>query len=400
VPYLEAAARLGVDVLVASTSKHALTSALAEGLRIDLHSEDAAVQHILDADAERPFHGIVATDDSVVGLTARAAYSLGLPHNPPGPARLTQRKYLARARLQHAGLPVPAHRRLDLLQPLSPQMTGLAFPCVAKPIALSGSRGVIRADDPSALGRACARIRPLVAAHPDPEVRRFVLVEDYLPGGEVAVEGMLHQGQLDVLALFDKPEPLEGPYFEESYYITPSRLPAATQARIARRTAEACAAYGLRHGPIHAELRLHDDEAWILEIAARTIGGQCARLLRHGTGFGLEELMIAQAIGRPLPTRPAADAAGVLMIPIPRAGLLRRVEGLGAARRVPYIEDLIISVRDGYELVPLPEGEAYLGFIFARGPNPAAVEAALREAHDCLNIVTAPLWRPTTGARA
>ena len=392
-PYLQAAARLGVDVLVASTSEHSLTSAVAEGLRIDLHDEDAALALIENAAARRPFHGVIPTDDAAVTLTARVARRLDLAHNPPRASLLTRRKDLARARLAEAGLPVPGHRLLDLSRPLPPQLDGIAWPCVAKPVALSGSRGVIRADDAGQLLAACARIRAILADQPDPEVRRRVLVEDYLPGAEVALEGMLHDGELEVLALFDKPEPLEGPYFEESYYVTPSRLDAASQALVARRTAEACAAYGLRHGPVHAELRLHAGEAWIIEIAARTIGGQCARLLRHGSGHGLEELVIAQAVGRPLPPRPSAEAAGVLMIPIPRAGCLRRIEGLGAARRVPLVSEVSIGVRDGYQLVPLPEGEAYLGFIFAQGPGPAEVEAALREAHACLNIVTAPVFR-------
>jgi len=210
---------------------------------------------------------------------------------------------------------------------------------------------------------------------------------------------MLHHGELRVLALFDKPDPLEGPYFEETYYITPSRLDPDTQALIRKRVAQACAAYGLVTGPVHAELRLHEGEAWILEVAARTIGGQCARLLRFGTGYGLEEQVIAEALGQPLTPNADNGAAGVLMIPIPRAGILRRVEGLLAAQRVPYIEDIEISVREGYELVPLPEGASYLGFIFARAPTPELAEQALREAHACLNIVVAPVWKVGNGSR-
>jgi hypothetical protein len=190
---------------------------------------------------------------------------------------------------------------------------------------------------------------------------------------------------------------MEGPYFEETYYITPSRLPKSDQDLISKTVTDACQAYGLVHGPIHAELRLHNGVAWILEIAARTIGGQCAQLLRHGTGYGLEELVISQSTGNSLPYQNNPQAAGVLMIPIPAAGILRRVEGLAAARRVPLITDIEISVRDGYELVPLPEGSAYLGFIFAQGEDPASVEAALRESHTCLNVITAPLWKLSVG---
>lgn len=402
VPYLQAAARLNVDVLVASTSEHSLTSAVAQGLRIDLQNPQQALALIKAAHHQQPFSGIIGSDDGAVELTAHAAKMLDLPHNPPAASHLTRRKDLARQCLRDAGLPVPDFRRLDLHQDLPAQIDKLAYPCVVKPIALSGSRGVIRANNADELLAACARIRAIVADQPDAEVRRFALVEDYLPGAEVALEGMLHRGdrglELEVLALFDKPEPLQGPYFEESYYVTPSRHTAATQALIARRTREACAAYGLRHGPIHAELRLHDNEAWIVEIAARTIGGQCARLLQYGTGQGLEELVIAQAVGRQRPQPAATDAAGVLMIPIPQGGILRRIEGLADARRVAHITDITISVRDGYELVPLPEGEAYLGFIFAQAASPAEVETALRTAHDCLRIITAPVWRPAIDA--
>lgn len=393
VPYLKAAGQLGIEVLVASTSEHSLVSAVAEGLRIDLDDPEAALQAILRSAEQRPYVGVVATDDIVVPLAARVAQKLGLPHNPPESATLTQRKDLARARLAARGVPVPQHRRIDLNADLPQQANHVRYPCVVKPLALSGSRGVIRADSAQELVDACQRIRAIVAELSTEEERRYLLSEDYLPGREVAVEAMLHNGELQLLAIFDKPEPLEGPYFEETYYITPSRHSEAEQQLIVKRTAEACAAYGLAQGPVHAELRLHDGEAWILEVAARTIGGQCASLLRHGTGHGLEELVVAQAVGNPLTPTIAGEAAGVLMIPIPRAGILRRVEGLGAARRVPHIMEVEIYVRDGYELVPLPEGAAYLGFIFARGPDPAAVEAALRESHACLNFVTAPMWK-------
>jgi biotin carboxylase len=392
-PYLDAAQRLGVKVLVASTSEHSLVSAVAEGLRIDLDDPDAALVRLL-AEAERQaFVGVVGTDDSAVALTARVAEALGLPHNPPQAAQLTQRKDLARARLTRNGLPAPWHQRVDLQGDLDTQAARLDYPCVIKPLSLSGSRGVIRANNAEEFISAAQRVRNIIAEQSDVELRRYALVEAYLPGTEVAVEGMLDNGQFQLLAIFDKPEPLEGPYFEESYYITPSRLPTETQNLIAQCTREACAAYGLQQGPVHAELRLHDNEAWILEVAARTIGGQCARLLRYGTGHDLETLVIAQAVGKTLPHKKTDEAAGVLMIPIPRGGILRRVEGLGAARRVPGVVDIEISVREGYELIPLPEGAAYLGFIFAQAASPTAVEQALREAHNHLNIVTAPLWK-------
>jgi Biotin carboxylase len=393
VPYVEAARKLGTEALIVSEGRYSLVSTASEGLHVELDNPSTALTEILKDPRVDGVVGVVGTDDATVELACLVAQALGLPHNAPEAALIARRKDLARARLLRAGLPVPAHRRIDLKQALEGQLSDTQFPCVVKPLSLSGSRGVIRADNPQQLVSACERVRAILSGIKEDEIRNHVLVEAYLPGLEVALEGMLARGELVVLALFDKPDSLEGPYFEETYYITPSRLDAALQDRIRRRVAEACAAYGLTEGPVHAELRVHDREAWILEIAARTIGGNCARLLHFGTRHSLEELVLAQAMGQPLPIQTKVEPAGVLMIPIPRAGVLRRIEGVLAAQRVPYVEDVELHIREGYELVPLPEGSSYLGFIFARAPTPQDVEAALRTAHRCLNIVTAPVWK-------
>ncbi|MEN8197860.1 MAG: ATP-grasp domain-containing protein, partial [Pseudomonadota bacterium] len=284
-------------------------------------------------------------------------------------------------------------RTIDLERPLMPQLAGLAYPCVIKPLAMSASRGVIRADSRKALVQAALRVGRIVAKEPDPLERRRLLVETFIPGFEVAVEGLLTAGTLEVLAIFDKPDPLDGPHFEETYYITPSRLDPTVQTGIRDCVETACRAYGLREGPVHAECRINRDGIWILELAARTIGGLCSRLFQFGVGYSLEELVLFHAIGAP--QKPVADpgAAGVLMIPIPKAGVLRRVEGVRAAAAVPYIEEVVIQVREGYELVPLPEGSSYLGFIFCRAPDPQSAEAALRRSHAELNVVIAPRWR-------
>jgi biotin carboxylase len=390
VPYLRAAERLGVDAVIASTGRHPLISG-PDGLNLDLPDLDRSLQSIIDAAADDRFDAVIATDDLTVDLAAHVAKALGLPGNDPGAARLARRKDLARDCLAAAGLPVPEHRVVDLRRPFSGQVTGFPFPCVIKPLALSGSRGVIRADSTEVLEALRPRVAAIAAQTPFPDERDHALLEAYLPGPEVALEGLLDGGELEVLALFDKPDPLEGPYFEESYYITPSRHPQQLQRRAAERVAEACRAYGLHEGPVHAELRLHNGEAWLLEVAARTIGGECARLLRFSAGGGLEDRVIGRALGRPERAAPADGAAGVLMLPIPRPGILRRVEGVLEASRVAGIEAVEISVREGYELVPLPEGESYLGFIFARTETPAAAEAALRRAHDCLRVITAPV---------
>ena len=349
---------------------------------------------------------MLGTDDSVVELASRAAAALGLPHNPAAAVRLARRKDLARARLAERGVRVPAFARIRLdadEEALERAAGRVGFPLVMKPLSLSASRGVMRADDTEALHAGLARLRTLLACEPRlaAEERGEALLERFVPGTEVAVEAMLEGGRLQLLAVFDKPDPLDGPFFEETLYVTPSRLDAARLAAIETEVAAACAAFGLREGPVHAECRLNDEGVWIIELAARTIGGLCARLLRFGTGLTLEQLVLRHASGRTVVMPAAAGeagAAGVMMIPIPRAGIFKRVEGILAAQRVPGIEDIDIQIREGHELVPLPEGASYLGFIFARGATPAVVEAALREAHARLRIVITPLWKPLAAA--
>jgi biotin carboxylase len=249
---------------------------------------------------------------------------------------------------------------------------------------------VIRADDPAGAEAAAARIRAILDedCHPDDEP---ILVEAYIPGEEVAVEALLRAGDLEVLAVFDKPDPLTGPYFEETLYVTPSRLPAEVQEQIARAVAEAAAAIGLTEGPVHAELRIDaDGRPWILELAARTIGGLCARTLRFAAGVTLEELVLRHALGLPLDPRRETVAAGVMMLPIPGTGRLVAVHGQDDARAVPGITALELSIPPGGEVRPLPEGDRYLGFLFARAPTPAAVEDALRTAHSHLDVEITP----------
>jgi biotin carboxylase len=392
-PYLDAARHLGADVLLASQGEHTIAARGVEGISLDLKNRDAAVARLLALARAQPLDAVLGTDDATTELAACVAHALGLPHNPPDAARFARRKDLARARLAQAGAAVPRHWLIDLRQSLAAQLDTVEYPCVVKPVAMSASRGVIRANSHDELLRACARIERILDGDAQGEEGRYLLVERFIPGFEVAVEGLLSAGELEILAVFDKPDPLDGPYFEETYYVTPTRLDGTTQATLRTRILEACRAYGLTHGPIHAECRINDEGVWILEVASRTIGGLCGRLLRFGTGYGLEELVLAHALGEPLEPRRQGGAAGVLMIPIPQAGILRRVEGLMAAERVPYIEEVRIEVREGYEIVPLPEGASYLGFIFARAPNAAAAERALRAAHAHLRIVVAPLWK-------
>jgi biotin carboxylase len=383
---------MGLDVLLASRGEHSLITEIHQGLHIDLDDLDGALTSILAVARDSPFVGVLGCDDTTVELAALAADAFALPHNPPAAARLTRRKDLARAHLAKSGCAVPAHRLVDVTRAIKDQATGLTWPCVVKPLNLSASRGVIRADDIVELIAACDRIRRIIATSNNEFERTQVLVEAYIDGVEVAFEGFLHQGALKTLALFDKPDPLRGPFFEETIYVTPSRLGRKTQSRIEQRVTEACRAYGLVTGPVHAELRIDERDAWILEVASRTIGGDCSRSLDMGEAFNLEEFVISLAIGRPQTARTPDEARGVMMIPIKERGVLRRVEGLADARRVANVEGVDILVRPGHELVPLPEGNRYSGYIFARGRSPADVVDALREAHSRLNFVVAPVF--------
>jgi biotin carboxylase len=293
--------------------------------------------------------------------------------------------------LAQAGVPVPRFSLVSLADDPAASAAKVEYPCVLKPLALSASRGVIRADDPgefvAAFRRIAAILESVEMSLPE-EARRGLLAEEFIPGREVALEGLLVGGTLHVLALFDKPDPLDGPFFEETIYVTPSRLDEPAQVRIAATTREACAALGLTEGPIHAELRLNERGPFVLEIAARSIGGLCSRTLTFGTGLSLEELILCHALGRPLESlERERRAAGVMMIPIPRAGRLVAVRGVDEARAVPDVEDVAITMHPGQDVVPLPEGWQYLGFIFARAATPAAVEQALRLAHARLHFV-------------
>ena len=406
--FLEAASKLDVEVVVAS-EEAATTADLSprHTLVLDFSAPTVATQAILEFNDTYPLAAIVGVDDDTTLLATTASAALGLPHNPVASAKATRNKYLLRNTLAANGVSVPAYQRFSIYADPDGTNTHVSFPCVIKPLSLSASRGVIRADTPAefieAFQRTTKLLRTLQAdtngeevSNPDAltHVSQYLLVEDYIPGIEVALEGILLEGELKTLALFDKPDPLEGPFFEETLYITPSRLSMDIQEALHNATAEAADALGLRHGPVHAELRYNDKGAHLIEIAARTIGGLCARTLRFGTGMSLEELVIRHAIGQPVEAlQREQQAAGVMMIPVPKAGILGEVRGKAAAHHVDGIVEVNITIPIGGEVVPLPEGARYLGFIFARAETPAAVETALREAHQQLEFVILPCRR-------
>jgi biotin carboxylase len=317
-----------------------------------------------------------------------------LPHNAPAAALAARNKHVMREALRAGGVPVPVFQPFLLSDNPAEVARQVGYPCVVKPILLNGSRGVIRADDPAEFVAAFTRLRAMLLDDGVDPTCTTILVEEFLPGFEVALEGLLTDGELRVLALFDKPDPLDGPFFEETIYVTPSRLPEKTQRAIAEATSAAALALGLRTGPVHAELRVNERGPWLVEIAGRSIGGQCSTVLEFGAGMSLEELILRHAVGLPLDSAEQENtrrgAAGAMMIPIPMGGILMGVTGVEEAQAVPHITGVEISAPIGGRIVPLPEGNAYLGFIFAQADEPATAEAALREAHAKLRFQIKP----------
>ncbi|HEV8122501.1 MAG TPA: ATP-grasp domain-containing protein [Candidatus Polarisedimenticolia bacterium] len=398
--FLEAAARLGVEAVVGSERRQALEGVAPAGGTLTLTLEDPAVAaaEIAAFARQRPLLAVVPTDDRTAVVAAVGAARLGLRHNPPEAARAARRKDLLRERLLAAGVRTPAHRVVTIRPSpsdaaLAAEATGQRYPCVLKPLALQASRGVIRADDPPRFAAAFRRIEALlrrsdVMGRASEEERAGILIEPFVPGIEVALEGILSDGRLRTLAVFDKPDPLDGPFFEETIYVTPSRLARADQSAVIAAVAAGAEALGLVEGPVHAELRLaRGQKPWVIELAARSIGGLCARVLRFGVGVSLEEVILTHALGRGIDDfGREGRAAGVMMLPIPRGGTLRAVDGLDEARAVPGIEAVDVTATLGQPVEALPEGGSYLGFAFARGDTPAEVEAALRKAHALLHV--------------
>ena len=389
--FLQAATRLHIEIVQAVDMNKALADYWHCPLGIDFNDTEGSIQAIGAFHSRQPVQAILGIDDSGSLLAARASERLGLPFNSPVAAEAARDKLKMRTLMAAGGVPCPVFRHFTTDQAPEVVAEQVDYPCVVKPLNLNGSRGVIRADNPTEFVVAVRRLTQMLQQDQPAGQPQAYLVEDFIPGFEVALEGMLDQGRLLVLALFDKPDPLDGPFFEETIYVTPSRLPAATQQAIAATAAQAARALGLQMGPVHAELRVNAQGPWMLEVAGRSIGGLCSQVLRFGVDESLEELILRQACGLPLlSTEREARAAGVMMIPIPAAGILQRVDGLDAAQATPLIEGIEITARVNYPITPLPEGESYLGFIFGKGGTPAAVEEALRQAHSKLTFSIVP----------
>lgn len=386
--FYQAAENLDIEIVVGLDIHPDLAEYWQVPLALQFDQPDEAVRKIVAFAHQKPVQAVLAVDDSGSLVAAKASEALGLVHNDSQAALAARNKYHMREMFAQGGVSSPQFKLFDIADEPQKIATELTYPCVLKPLLLSGSRGVMRANNPDELAAAFQRLGRMLTGMNRVPGSTQILIEDYIPGIEVALEGVIDQGQLKVLALFDKPDPLDGPFFEETIYVTPSRLPDETQAAIAQCASQAAQALGLRFGPVHAELRLNEAGPWMIEIAGRSIGGLCSRTLRFGLGdMALEELILRQAVGLDIGSfSRTSEASGVMMIPIPRAGILKAVTGVETASRVEGIEAVEITAKLNQPLKPLPEGDSYLGFIFARGETPDVVEAALRQAHQELHF--------------
>lgn len=395
----EAAARLGLDLVLATDRCDQLDDPWRDrAIAVRFHDEAASLAAVCDALGAAPLHGVLAAGDRPAVLAALVAEARHLPWHSVAGARAGRDKRRFRAAQHDAGLPAPWTRTVAVGE--WPQPGTIAYPCVVKPLVLSGSRGVIRVDTPDALRAALARVAAILDA---PDVRELrdaaasqLLLEGYIDGHELAIEGLMDRGTFTALAVFDKPDPLDGPFFEETIYLTPTATTRTATGSAVTAVAAAARAAGLWHGPVHAECRVGaDGGVVVLEAAARPIGGLCARALRFNDGsgaeVGLEQVLLRHAVGDGVAASRRDVATGVMMVPIPRAGVLREVTGVGAARAVPLVTDVVVSAKVGQVLQAIPEAASYLGFIFAEGPDDGAVLEALRTAHGRLTCVIAPL---------
>ncbi len=374
--FAEAARALDVELILATDRCHILENPWGDDAApVRFEDPEAGIEAL---GARGPFDGILAVGDRPTSVAAQAAEKLGLRFHPAAAARAAANKLLAREHFRAAGMPVPKFRRMPIVDVPG---ADIQFPCVLKPLDSSASRGVIRANNREEFRAAAERIARIQDGD--------LIVEDYIPGREFALEGVVTAGKLQALAVFDKPDPLEGPYFEETIYVTPSREREDIQRQIRATAQAAVTALGLTDGPVHAEMRVNEDGVWILEAAARPIGGLCARILRFAEPYRtLEHLLLRHALGEDVSSATLAPGAhGVMMIPIPHAGVYRGVRGLEDARRVPGVEDIVITAKEGQEMLPLPEGSAYLGFLFFRAAAADRVVEGLREAHLRLDFV-------------
>jgi biotin carboxylase len=390
--FLDAAEALGLAVTVASDQAHVFAAAQPEAhLQVDFNEPESATERIVGFNQKYPLMAVVSAEDEGAQIAAMASMALGLPSSSLTAVSAARNKFGMRTILDKVGMLSPKYQRLRLTQ--APRMLAkqVDYPCVLKPLFLSGSRGVIRTNNAREFEAAFTRIKEILSR---PKIKAqgggladYVLVEDFIPGYEVAIEGIVIAGEMNLIAMFDKPDPLDGPYFEETIYVTPSRHPAEAQEALLYAAQQAVRALGITYGPVHIEARYNDIGAWIVEIAPRSIGGYCAKVITLGEGMTLEEAILRQAAGQDVSGLVReAQASGVMMIPIPGEGILADYSGVAEAENMTHIDEIVMSMHSGQKITPLPEGGQYLGFIFARAETPGVVETALRRAFSKINL--------------
>ncbi|MEH6527651.1 MAG: ATP-grasp domain-containing protein [Sneathiella sp.] len=388
--FMRAATKLSANVVVGTDAANILKSPDDHLLQIDLMNVAASVSIIKEAARSRPFHAIIGVDDLTTLIAATASQELGLSHNPVEAVNTCNNKYDFRRKLEVGNLWSKSFYRIDRDKDLAWQGRKLPYPMVLKPLSLSGSRGVIRVNNDNEYGVAIDRICKILDRKDIPvaaDLRRFILAEEYIPGEEIAVEAVIADDTLKILAIFDKPDPLEGPYFEETIYVTPSHHSPAMIQALQEVLTDIARVLGIRQGPIHAEFRINETGIYVIEISPRSIGGLCGRLLETGLGMNIEELIVRLSLDEKQPDLPVVDTAqAVMMIPIPAAGTFLGLNGVRDAKEVEFVTDVVISIPVGQEIVPLPEGNQYLGFIFAEGSDLTTVETAVRSAHQKLRF--------------
>ena len=390
--FLDAACNLGVSVTIGMERiPQGLPVPSGDVLLLNVRDLQTTAKTAVEFAHQHPIDAVIGVDDVTAIAAAAVAEAMGLPHNSVASVTAARNKRLMRESLSGQGIAVPRYRVFPLDGDPRAFAKQVVYPCVVKPLILSASCGVIRANDEKEFRGAFNRVGALLThlgLPPRDEQARWILAEDFVPGIEVALEGLLTEGAFHPLAMFDKPDPLNGPFFEETIYITPSRLSSDLQQNVVACASRTAKALGLREGPVHGEFRVNEQGVWVIEMAGRSIGGRCSRTLDFASGMSLEELILRHALRMTLPPLTRQEhPAGVMMLPIPYGGMLREVRGQVEAKAVPGIVELTITAEPGDELVPLPEGTRYLGFLLARGTTPEYVERSLRDAHRRLTVV-------------
>jgi biotin carboxylase len=392
--FMVAAGKLNAEIIVASDRRKSWANLIPDTtITLNFRKPEIIGEKVLRFARKQPLQAVMGVDDDSAYVAALAAEALSLTHNSTAAVNAARNKYLMRQKLAAAAVQSPDFEVFPVKKNPAVFAKKVDYPCVLKPVFLSGSRGVVRANNPQEFRAAFQEIRELlsgreITAKSYGDEAKQILAETYIPGVEVAVEGILTNGEFKSLAIFDKPDPLEGPHFVETIYVTPSRLPGYVQREVIHAAFRAALALGLKTGPVHAELRINDRGTWVVEIAARSIGGLCSRLLRFDDGKTLEELILRQALSEDIrPVQREKRAAGVMMLPVPKEGILRDITGLEAAKFVPGVEDIVITIPRDQKVAPMHKGGKYLGFIFARGDSPEEAEVSIRKAYQKLKVI-------------